>query len=91
MFRQQATLASRPDMWDFRYQLTVIGQFACNCLAGIVNNGFAIKTDQPHVNVSWQVTGIRRLLTPRSDFILGPTKSDCERVRFVLAPVQLLL
>ena len=60
MFRQQAALASRPDMWDFRYQLTVIGQFACNCLAGIVNNGFAIKTDQPHVNVSWQVTGIRR-------------------------------
>jgi hypothetical protein len=26
----------------------------------IVNNGFAIKIGQPHVNVSWQVTGIRR-------------------------------
>jgi hypothetical protein len=54
MFRQQAALASRPDMWDFRYQLTVIGQFA-QAIASreIVNNGFAIKTDQPHVNVSW--------------------------------------
>jgi hypothetical protein len=46
---------------DFRYQLTVIGQFAQAIVAEeIRNNRFTIKTDQPQVKVSWQVTGIRR-------------------------------
>lgn len=46
---------------DFRYQLTVLGQFAQAIVSQeIVNNGFTIKTDQPQVKVSWQVTGIRR-------------------------------
>jgi hypothetical protein len=46
---------------DFRYQLTVIGQFAQAIVAQeISNNQFTIKTDQPLVKVSWQVTGIRR-------------------------------
>lgn len=45
---------------DFRYQLTVIGQFAQAIIAGkIRHNRFTIKTDRPHVEVSWQVTGIR--------------------------------
>jgi len=45
---------------DFRYQLTVIGQFAQAIVADeIANNRFTIKTDQPNVKVSWQVTGIR--------------------------------
>jgi hypothetical protein len=46
---------------DFRYQLTVIGQFAQAIVAEeIRNNRFTIKTDQPQVKVSWQVTGIRQ-------------------------------
>ena len=46
---------------DFRYQLTVIGKFAQAIVAsGIENNRFTIKTDQPDVKVSWQVTGIRQ-------------------------------
>jgi hypothetical protein len=46
---------------DFRYQLTVIGQFAQAIVAQeITNNHFTIKTDQPRVKVSWQVTGVRR-------------------------------
>jgi len=46
---------------DFRYQLTVIGQFAQAIVAQeIKNNQFTIKTDQPRVKVSWQVTGIRQ-------------------------------
>lgn len=45
---------------DFRYQLTVIGQFAQAIVAKeIENNRFVIKTDKPGVKVSWQVTGIR--------------------------------
>jgi len=45
---------------DFRYQLTVIGQFAQAIVKDeIKNNRFTIKTDKPNVKVSWQVTGIR--------------------------------
>src|SRR5580692_3106487 len=46
---------------DFRYQLTVIGQFAQAIVASkVANHQFAIKTDKPNVEVSWQVTGIRQ-------------------------------
>jgi hypothetical protein len=46
---------------DYRYQLTVIGQFAQAIVATeIQNNRFTIKTDKTSVKVSWQVTGIRR-------------------------------
>ncbi len=45
---------------DFRYQLTVIGQFAQAIVSQkLSNNRFSIKTDKPNVEVSWQVTGIR--------------------------------
>lgn len=45
---------------DFRYQLTVIGEFAQAIVAKeIQNNRFTIKTDKPNIKVSWQVTGIR--------------------------------
>jgi len=45
---------------DFRYQLTVIGAFAQAIIKEKVkNNQFIIQTNQPNVEVSWQVTGIR--------------------------------
>ena len=45
---------------DFKYQLTVIGQFAQAIIGTKVNNNqFTIKTDKPNVEVSWQVTGVR--------------------------------
>jgi hypothetical protein len=45
---------------DFRYQLTVVGQFAQAIVSReIASNRFTIKTDKPGVKVSWQVTGIR--------------------------------
>ena len=46
---------------DFRYQLTVMGQFAQAIVANkVANHQFTIKTDKPNVEVSWQVTGIRQ-------------------------------
>ena len=46
---------------DFRYQLTVIGQFAEAIIADeIEGNHFTIKTDKPNVKVSWMVTGVRK-------------------------------
>jgi hypothetical protein len=45
---------------DFRYQLTVMGQFAQAIVAKkIADNRFVIRTSKPNVEVSWQVTGIR--------------------------------
>ena len=45
---------------DFRYQLTVIGQFAQAIVSSEVkDNDFSIKTDKPNIKVSWQVTGVR--------------------------------
>ncbi|HRI61813.1 MAG TPA: hypothetical protein PK228_18875, partial [Saprospiraceae bacterium] len=46
---------------DFRYQLTCIGDFAQAIVAKkIENNRFVIRTDKPNMEVSWQVTGIRK-------------------------------
>jgi len=46
---------------DFRYQLTVMGQFAQAIVAEkVANHQFSIKTDKPNVEVSWQVTGVRQ-------------------------------
>jgi trimeric autotransporter adhesin len=46
---------------DFRYQLTAIGQFSQAIVASKIANGsFTIRTDKPHVEVSWQVTGVRQ-------------------------------
>ncbi len=46
---------------DFRYELTVIGQFSQAIVSSKVqNNQFVIRTDKGNVEVSWQVTGIRQ-------------------------------
>jgi len=45
---------------DFRYQLTVVGQFAQAIIfRKVANHQFQIKTNAPNVEVSWQVTGVR--------------------------------
>lgn len=45
---------------DFRYQLTVIGQFAQAIISRkIENHQFQIRSNAPSVEVSWQVTGVR--------------------------------
>ncbi|HEY6339773.1 MAG TPA: DNRLRE domain-containing protein [Candidatus Sulfotelmatobacter sp.] len=46
---------------DFRYQVTVIGQFAQAIVAReISDHAFTIRTNIPNVKVSWQVTGVRQ-------------------------------
>jgi hypothetical protein len=48
---------------SFRYELTVVGKMHWDAKAAvwdeIRNNRFTVRTDQPHVKVSWLVTGIR--------------------------------
>jgi hypothetical protein len=48
---------------DFRYQLTVIGKGAwahARVHEPMADGRFVIETDRPGVQVSWQVTGIRK-------------------------------
>ncbi len=46
---------------DYRYQLTSIGQFSQAIISKkIKGNRFEIQTSTPGVEVSWQVTGIRK-------------------------------
>lgn len=66
---------------DFRYQLTVVGQFAQAIIAGKVkDNRFAIKTNAPNVEVSWQVTGIRHdAFANKNRIPVEEIKSESER------------
>jgi hypothetical protein len=51
---------------DFRYQLTVLdeadgpGFVQVKVVRKVAGNSFSIRTSTPRVEVSWQVTGIRR-------------------------------
>ncbi len=46
---------------DFRYQLTAIGSFAQAIVKEkISNNQFVVATNEPDIEVSWQVTGVRK-------------------------------
>jgi hypothetical protein len=70
---------------DFRYQLTVIGQFAQAIVGSEMTDGtFTIKTDKPNVKVSWMVTGIRQDAWANAHRI--PTeeaKSETEKGKFL--------
>ncbi|MGC4104508.1 tail fiber domain-containing protein [Ferruginibacter sp.] len=51
------------DCSDFKYQLTVVDetQFAQSRISKKINgNSFEITTDKPGIEISWQVTGIRK-------------------------------
>jgi hypothetical protein len=46
---------------DFRYQLTVVGQFAQAIIKDKIADGqFRIMTNASHVEVSWQITAVRQ-------------------------------
>ena len=70
---------------DFRYQLTVIGQFAQAIVAReIENNQFEIRTSTPGVKVSWQVTGVRQDAYAKSHpLVVEPEKQGRMRGFFI--------
>ena len=70
---------------DFRYQLTVIGQFAQAIVAEkMADNRFVIRTDKPSVEVSWQVTGIRQDAFANENRIpLEVDKAESERGQYL--------
>jgi hypothetical protein len=72
---------------DFRYQLTVLGQFAQAVVSRkIAGNSFEIRTDKPGVEVSWQVTGIRQDVYAREHPILVEEAKPAEEQGMYLYP-----
>jgi hypothetical protein len=70
---------------DFRYQLTVVGQFAQAIVAEEVKgNRFQIRTSAPGVKVSWQVTGVRQDAWANQNRIkIEENKSEKERGHYL--------
>lgn len=72
---------------DFRYQLTVIGQFA-QAIVGqkIDNHQFQIRTSVPNVEVSWQVTGVRQDAYAKAHPLVVEEEKDARLRGFYLHP-----
>jgi len=72
---------------DFRYQLTVIGQFA-QAIVGrkIENNRFEIRTSAPNVEVSWQVTGVRQDAYAKANPLVVEQEKDDRLRGFYIHP-----
>ncbi|HVF73355.1 MAG TPA: hypothetical protein VM940_17265 [Chthoniobacterales bacterium] len=72
---------------DYRYQLTVLGQFAQAIVSReIAGNSFEIRTDKPGVKVSWQVTGIRQDAYARANPIVVEQFKPAEEQGLYLFP-----
>jgi hypothetical protein len=75
---------------DFRYQLTVMGQFAQAIVAEkIEDNRFVILTDKPNVEVSWQVTGVRNDAYARAHRVQVEVEKAAQDRGKYLHPIEL--
>jgi hypothetical protein len=72
---------------DFRYQLTVIGQFAQAIVSSEVkNHEFAIRSSVPSVKVSWQITGVRQDAYAKANPLVVEEEKDARSKGFYLHP-----
>ena len=72
---------------DFRYQLTVVGQFAQAIVASeIANHRFQIKSSVPHVKVSWLLTGVRQDAYARAHPLIVEQEKEARLRGFYIHP-----
>jgi hypothetical protein len=72
---------------DFRYQLTVIGQFAQAIVNGkVANHQFSIRTDKPNVEVSWQITGVRQDAYAKANPLVVEQEKDARERGYYIHP-----
>ncbi len=72
---------------DFRYQLTVIGQFAQAIVAReIQSNEFSIRISAPNVKVSWQVTCVRQFAYARAHPLVVEQEKNANERGFYIHP-----
>jgi hypothetical protein len=71
---------------NFRYQLTVLGRSFARAIVWeeMTGDRFTIRTDEPRVKVSWQVTGIRQDAFAKAHRIpVEEEKTRAERGRYL--------
>lgn len=70
---------------DFRYQLTVIGSFSQAIISKkITNNQFEITTNNPNVEVSWEVKGVRNdAHMKKTPFVAEQEKSPAQKGKYI--------
>jgi hypothetical protein len=72
---------------DFRYQLTVIGQFAQAIVSSEVkNHEFAIRSSVPNVKASWQITGVRQDAYAKTNPMVVEEEKDPRLKGFYIHP-----
>ncbi len=72
---------------DFRYQLTVIGQFAQAIVSREVqNHEFTIRSSVPNVKVSWQITGVRQDAFAKANPLVVEEEKESRLKGFYLHP-----
>ncbi|MGA9527715.1 MAG: DNRLRE domain-containing protein [Terriglobales bacterium] len=72
---------------DFRYQLTVIGQFAQAIVSSEVkNHEFGIRSSVPNVKVSWQITGVRQDAFAKANPMVVEEEKDARLKGFYIHP-----
>lgn len=72
---------------DFRYQLTVIGQFSQAIVSSEVqNHEFAIRSSVPNVKVSWQITGVRHDAFAKANPLVVEEEKDAQLKGFYMHP-----
>jgi hypothetical protein len=72
---------------EFRYQLTVIGEFSQAIISEKIEaNTFKIKTDKPNIEVSWQVTGVRNDAFAKSNRIKVEEEKEAKNIGTYLNP-----
>lgn len=70
---------------DFKYQLTVIGEFAQAIVSKeISQNQFTIRTDKPNIKVSWLVIGVRNdKYAQQHRIVAEPEKAPNEKGKYL--------
>src|SRR6516225_111039 len=72
---------------DFRYQLTVIGQFAQAIIGAEIQSGqFTIRTSARNVKVSWQVAGVRQDAYAKAHPLVVEEEKNARERGFYLQP-----
>jgi len=71
---------------DYRYQFTVMGQFAQAIIESeIRNNHFTIRTAKPYVKVSWMVTGNRNdEFAKQHPFVVEQEKEESAKGKYLV-------
>ena len=76
---------------DFRYQLTVLGESFAQAVVSkkVTGNTFQVRTSEPSIEVSWQVTGVRNDAYAKAHRVVPEVEKEQSNKGKYLNPVEL--